>query len=162
MGGGVMAQLGAVQPLQVSQQAVGPEQQVAGPSQQAAGATPGVVDLVPGVTDLKLYAGDGVSLALQVTDAQGANFNVTGTVTAQVRYRRQDTDVVSAFACDSSGAATGRLVLSLTGAQTGAMIVNPEDTEMMGEWDVQWKPAGGEPRTLVQGDVHVVLDVTRP
>lgn len=96
-----------------------------------------------------------------VTDPDGAPVDLTGTVTAQVRDARADAAAVQTFAIDLTSHATGVVYISLTGAQTAGLLVSPA-TSFDGFYDVQWSPAGGQPITLVQGEVTCTLDVTRP
>jgi hypothetical protein len=116
----------------------------------------GQINLQPQVLDLALYAGDGVEFRLVCTDKAGAPIDITGTVKAQVRVDRLTPDPpVVAFSVNSTDAYLGIIVLSLTGAQTATL------GKFNGVWDVQWTPAGEQPRTLCQGKVECVIDVTR-
>lgn len=114
--------------------------------------------LVPQHVDLELYAGDGASLRLVVTDPSGAPIPLDGVVTAQIRVARNDAAIAASWAADLSGAADGIVLISLTGAQTAA-LVNGADFD--GFWDVEWDSTGQEPVTLMQGKVTCELDVTR-
>lgn len=120
------------------------------------------ISLVPGTVDLDLYAGDGAALRVTVEDAAGDPFPVDGEVVAQVRTTRADTDPFAAFTVDMTDAATGVLVLSLTGEQTDGMLTTPGTGKFGGVWDCQWTADGAEPITLVQGKVTCIPDVTRP
>ena len=126
------------------------------------------IDLTPDVLDLVLYAGDGVRFRLVITDSAEAPVNITGTVKAQVRDKRGEVDLTpeGEFAVDLTDAATGIVVLSLTGAQTQDLYDNwialfPTAKKFIGVWDVEWTPSGAEPRTLCQGKVECGPDVTR-
>ena len=57
----------------------------------------------------------------------------------------------------------GKISLSLTGEQTRQLVDHPssKDGKFTGVWDIQWTPAGLQPRTLCQGKVECVADVTR-
>ena len=125
----------------------------------------GVIDLQPQVLDLVLYAGDGVSFRLICTDKAGAPVDVTGSVAAQVRLNRSKAEEsIIEFAAEMQDAYTGIIVLSLTGDQTQALMDHPSvnsSGKFTGVWDVQWEPEGLEPRTLCQGAVECVADVTR-
>jgi hypothetical protein len=112
-----------------------------------------VISVVPQAVDLALYAGDGVAVRLNVT-SNGAPLALTGVISAQVRATRDAASAVD-FAADMTEADNGVVTLSLTGAKTAPLPAT-------GVWDVQWKPPGGEPRTIVQGAVSCVADVTRP
>lgn len=65
------------------------------------------------------------------------------------------------FAADLADAATGVVLLKLTGAQTAA-LVNGSGAPFAGVYDVQWHATGSEPVTLIQGGVTCESDVTRP
>jgi hypothetical protein len=122
------------------------------------------INVQPQVLDLALYAGDGVSFRLKCTTPAGAPIDVTGTVRAQVRLERlADDPAIVEFAADSVDAYLGIVVLSLTGDQTQDLSDHPSSVggKFTGVWDVQWTPAGAEPRTLCQGKVECVTDVTR-
>jgi hypothetical protein len=123
-----------------------------------------VIDLQPEVLNLKLYAGDGISLRLTCKDKAGAPIDVTGGVEAHIRVNRTDAaDPLAEFAANLVDAYLGVVVLTLTGAQTQDLIDDPtgSDGKFEGVWDVQWTPSGGQPRTLCQGTVECVSDVTR-
>ena len=128
-----------------------------------AGTTP-QIDLQPQVLDLKLYAGDGVKFRLLCTDKAGAPIDVTGTVKAQIRLERLTADpAIAQFTVSSVDAYQGIIVLSLTGEQTQDLSEDDSASngKFVGVWDIQWTPSGDEPRTLCQGKVECVADVTR-
>lgn len=119
----------------------------------------------PGL-DLALYAGDGIAFKLICTDnaTPPQPVNVTGDIQAQIRVDRSSVDPpVVEFAADMVGADVGEVVLSLTGVQTQDLMDDPSTSKgkFSGVWDVQWTETGGEPRTLCQGKVECVADVTR-
>jgi len=120
------------------------------------------LSLVPQVVGIALYAGDGAALRITVRDVATppAPIDLTGTVRAQVRASRPDVNPLLDFAVDTSDAANGVVVLTLTGDQTASLLGGTEGP-FSGYYDVEWTPAGAEPVTLVQGDVSCVLDVTR-
>jgi hypothetical protein len=122
------------------------------------------ISLLPEVLDLLLYAGDGVEFRMLCTDSAGAPMDITGSVSAQVRVDRlsQDAPVVS-FAVNSVDAYAGKIILTLTGDQTSALVAHPssKDGKFTGVWDVQWAPATSQPRTICQGKLECVADVTR-
>ena len=107
---------------------------------------------IPHSHNLLVYSGDGVTLVLTATNGDGGPLTLDGTVEAQIRRKRTDTDQSTEFAVDVDGNA---VTLSLTGEQTGTL------GKFSGEWDCQWTPPDAEPRTLVQGRIDVTLDVTR-
>jgi hypothetical protein len=126
----------------------------------------GQLSIQPPVLDLALYAGDGVSFKLICTDdsVPPEPVNLAGEITAQIRPTRDEAATVTAeFAADLTGADAGEVILSLTGADTQALMTDPSVTKgkFNGAWDVQWIPTGGEPRTLCQGKVECIADVTR-
>lgn len=116
-----------------------------------------VISVVPQSIDLALYAGDGMSLRLMLTSG-GAPFPLDGEISAQVRAARDALTAID-FAVDMSESDNGVVTLSLTGDQTASLAVGGA---YKGFWDVQWQPPAGEPRTVVQGSVGCVPDVTRP
>jgi hypothetical protein len=117
------------------------------------------IDLRPTTLDLELYAGDGVSILLTITNNEGEALPVGGEITAQIRIERLDTDVQAEFAVDLTNAVDGNIVVSLSGEQTAALIV--DEPTFSGVWDIQWIAEGAQPRTLVQGQVSCDADVTR-
>lgn len=122
----------------------------------------GVIDLRPTVCTLLLYAGDGFTIKLSCLDTEGTPIDITGTVSAQIRADRihpNDPPLVS-FIASLVDAYLGIIILSLTSAQTADLLGNNAD-KFTGVWDVQWTPADKEPRTLIQGTVECVADVTR-
>jgi hypothetical protein len=121
------------------------------------------INLQPQVLDLELYAGDGVEFRLKCTDGAGAPIDVTGTVKAQVRLDRLVDPPIVEFTVNAVDAYLGIIVLSLTGAQTAQLSTDPSSKggKFVGVWDVQWTPAGKQPRTLCQGKVECATDVTR-
>lgn len=122
------------------------------------------IALQPQVLDLSLYAGDGVEFRLICTDSANVPVPITGTVEAQVRVDREQTsDPVVEFLTDLAESGQGIVSLSLTGDQTQLLMADPSTVKgkFSGVWDVQWTPTGGEARTLCQGKVECVADVTR-
>jgi hypothetical protein len=120
------------------------------------------LSLAPQELDLELYAGDGVALQIVAKDAAGAAVNLTGTITAQIRMTKSAPgSPLLAFTVDSTNAATGILILRLTGAQTATLIVGLGDDGFRGYWDVQWQASGSEPTTLLRGIVLCDTDVSR-
>lgn len=123
-------------------------------------AAPVKISLVPSSLDLALYAGDGVSLIFTLNDSSGNPLDVTGTVEAQIRHKRDDTDPLATFTADLTNHAAGEVVLSLTGAESAVLVVAGTD-QFTGVWDMQWTKAGGEPVTVLQGAITCDADVTR-
>jgi len=119
------------------------------------------LNVTPQVLDLTLYAGDGVEFRLVCTDNAKEPVDVSGEVLAQIRLDRSLTgDSLQDFEADMSDASDGIVVLSLTGDQTMALITD-DSGKFKGVWDAQWTGTGLEPRTLCQGSVECVADVTR-
>jgi hypothetical protein len=111
-----------------------------------------------------LYAGDGVEFKLVCKDGNGDPIDITGTVTAQIRLDRLTaTDPIVEFATDMVDAYLGIVVLSLTEDQTRDLVMDPSAKagKFQGVWDIQWTPANTPSRTLCQGTVECVSDVTR-
>jgi hypothetical protein len=122
------------------------------------------INVQPQILDLSLYAGDGVEFRLICTDSAGAPIDITGTVKAQIRLDRLSTDPpIVEFSVNSVDAYQGIVVLSLTGVQTTELVQDDSSKagKFSGVWDIQWTPSGKQPRTLCQGKVECVTDVTR-
>jgi hypothetical protein len=124
------------------------------------------IDIQPPMLDILFYAGDGAALRLVCVDDEEppAPINITGTIEAQVRVDRISTELpIVTFSSDMTEAATGIIVLSLTGEQTQDLIdhISTKKGKFTGVWDVEWTASGSEPRTLVQGKVECLADVTR-
>lgn len=117
-----------------------------------------VVELEP----VPVYAGDGLRIELGFDEpvdpddatAGVAPMNLSGwTWSAQWRTSHSSGSAVS-FVVDSSDAATGQLVLTLTGQQTAAMFAD-------GVFDLQGTKPGAQPWTPVWGRTVWQPDVTR-
>lgn len=126
----------------------------------------GQLSIQPPVLDLALYAGDGISFKLICTDNADPPqpVDVTGDIQAQIRVDRLSSDPpVATFSADDSGADVGEIVLTLTGDDTTGLMDGPGVVKgkFTGQWDIQWTQAGGQPRTLCQGKVECIADVTR-
>jgi len=122
------------------------------------------INLQPQVLNLMLYSGDGVKIRLLCKNSADAPIDVTGTVKAQVREKPLDPDpAIVEFASNMVDSYQGIVVLSLTGNQTKTLSQHPSNNngKFTGVWDVQWIAANEEPRTLCQGSVECVSDVTR-
>ena len=123
------------------------------------------INLQPQVLNLALYAGDGVKIRLKFTDQAGAPVDITGSVKAQIRLNRltPDDPPITQFLVNLTDAYLGIVILSLTGDQTFDLIEDPSASrgKFVGVWDVEWDAASEEPRTVCQGSVECVADVTR-
>jgi hypothetical protein len=118
------------------------------------------ISVIPQRVDLEVYAGDGVTLRLTAVNAEtGDKLNLVGTIDAQVKAHRSDSEPLTGFTVNTDKAADGILDLSLSGAQTSALLT--DSSRFQGVWDVQWLADGEQPRTLVQGSLTCDLDVTR-
>jgi hypothetical protein len=119
-----------------------------------------VINLQPQVLDLVLYAGDGVELRFICRTPAGAPIDVTGGVRAHIRLDRLNDDPpLEEFTVDLVDAYLGIILITLTGEQT-QNLVEPSG-KFSGVWDLEWDASADEPRTLVQGKVECVADVTR-
>jgi hypothetical protein len=118
-----------------------------------------VINVQPSALDLALYAGDGIEFRLICTDTDGEPIDITGVVQAHIRQNRSDTDPLAEFTIGLTDAYLGIIVLSLTGDQTQGLVNS--SGKFAGVWDVGWEPADALPRTLCQGKVECVADVTR-
>jgi hypothetical protein len=115
---------------------------------------------VPVSLDIALYSGDGARMKITVKNPAGVAVPLTGTVAAQIRADRQDPSAKATWTVDLTNAATGIVLISLSGTQTAALMNGSE--LFKGFWDVQWTPTGSEPLTILQGKATCALDVTRP
>lgn len=116
------------------------------------------IDRMPENLDLILYAGDGVSIRLGITDTAGGPVTIDGELKAQIRPSRLSTEISAEFAAVPEEG-TGSVIISLTGEQTASLIEPGGD--FSGVWDIQWMPVGAEPITLTTGEVTCNADVTR-
>lgn len=116
----------------------------------------------PSIVNLLLYSGDGFSIRLVCKDEADQIVDINGSVSAQIRPDRihPEDDALADFTVVLTDGYLGIINLSLTGAQTDALLADDKEA-FTGVWDVQWTPAGFEPRTLVQGSVECVADVTK-
>lgn len=118
------------------------------------------ISLLPDKLDLALYAGDGASIMLTVTDNLGVPVPIIpGVIRAQIRQDRLSVDALAEFNYNIDEATPNVVVLELYSAQTAALITD-EDT-FKGVWDVEWTKENQEPVTLAQGKVECDADVTR-
>lgn len=99
----------------------------------------------PGIIPTEMiYGGDGWSRTLTITEG-GVAVDLTSGWSGWIAQWRPTASArsVQTIAVDTTNAATGVLVLSLTGAQTGAMGSD-------GVWDLQATPTSGQPVTWVR------------
>lgn len=120
---------------------------------------PKQVSFIPDTLDLALYAGDGASMKLTVTDNSSSPLLVEGEITAQIRKTRLEPDALAEFSVVIDTGEVGAIFVSLTGEQTAALLGGKKSFK--GVWDVQWVKPDAEPITLLQGAVECNADVTR-
>jgi len=95
-----------------------------------------------------------MSLTFYSDAAKTSPMNLSGsTFAAQLRTSPDDTAHVD-FSIDTTNAATGVLLLSLTHTQTAAL-------GRLYAWDLQQTDGSGKVTTLIAGNAAVALDVTR-
>ena len=116
------------------------------------------VSRVPQNVNIDLYAGDGVGIRFTVVDSNGNPYPLDGVITSQIKAKRLDIAPLESWTVDNSQLAQGIVTISLTGAQTTALLAGQK--KFKGVWDLQYVPTGGEPLTLIQGKVTVDADVT--
>lgn len=124
---------------------------------------PSQINIQPQVLDLLLYAGDGFAVKMTCKNNAGAPVDITGDVSAHIRQNRLNGDPpIAEFIVSLVDAYLGIIRLSLTGAQTQNLSEHESASngKFIGVWDLEWDPAGSEPRTLCQGKVECVADVT--
>ena len=124
----------------------------------------------PPVLDLVVYAGDDTYIPMTISSG-GDPVDLTGTHSAQIRLTR-DGDLLGSFIVNSNEAATGVVTLVITSETADALIVDAvENTDYFGNelitapmfqgvWDWNYD-VSGVTRTLVQGKITVIKDVTR-
>lgn len=120
------------------------------------------LDFRPEILNLDIYAGDGLSINLNCKDPAGNPIEISGSVEAEIRQDRlhpSDAPLVN-FNVNLVDAYLGIIGLTLTGAQSLSLLGDGVE-KFTGVWDVQWTPAQLQIRTLVQGIVECVADVTR-
>ncbi len=124
-------------------------------------AATNVINVQPQVLNLMLYAGDGFKARLTCKDPEGDPVDMNGTIRAQIRLSRAAPDPpLASFVIGVIDAYQGIIVISLTGAQTKSLMDHASGGRFVGVWDLEWDSASDEPRTLCQGTVECVYDVT--
>ena len=107
----------------------------------------------PATRDLTIYRGDDYSHTVTIQAEDGTPEDVSGSTRA-AQFRRHDRDETAVdFTVDTTNAATGVIVHSLTAAQIA-------DLPPRGVYDLQ-RTTDGEVETYLAGDVTVTGDVTR-
>ena len=109
------------------------------------------VDLRPGKLNIKTSRGDTVAVPITIQEG-GSPANLTGrTYAAQIRKSRASATAVT-VTVDTTGAASGQLVLRLTAADTATLSGEYQ-------WDLQ-QTQGGTVRTILEGRWTFGADVT--
>lgn len=102
-----------------------------------------------------VVAGDPLAITVNITSG-GTGVDLTAYGSSWASDLRQSVDVTTpvVFTIDSTGAATGTLVFSLTGTQTAAMTTSPGDHT---DWTFDVQASGGAvtPQTPFRGEVTV-------
>lgn len=121
----------------------------------------------PDIINVTGRSGDRVQWTIDVTDANNVPLNWSAyTFAAQIRLNPWDPDPpLGTIVVDSTGAATGHLVLTALPATTSALL-----TPAMGQlqkgwvWDLQRTASGDatDVRTTHTGTFTLIMDVTRP
>ena len=105
------------------------------------------------IAPVEMYAGDDLVIAAFTLKENTVPVDFsTWTLLCQWRKRASDTDAI-ALTVDTTDAATGRLVVSVSAAQTRLM-------GQSGVWDLQGTK-GSIVRTFVRGSTTYIGDVTR-
>lgn len=106
----------------------------------------------PARVDLKMVAGDSFSKEFRLREQDGTAIDLTGlTGRAQVRDRPGG-ELLAEFTVGPLDA-TGVVTISLTTAQTRALPGK-------GVWDLELDGGATNTKTIVQGDVKVIPDIT--
>lgn len=122
------------------------------------------INMQPQVLNLALYSGDGFSFRMICKNSNGDPIDMGGVVRAQIRKDRTtpESPPIAEFSVIMTDAYQGIIVLSITGDQTQSLTdVSGDGQKFSGVWDVEWEPPNSEPRTICQGLVECVADVTR-
>lgn len=122
------------------------------------------INMLPQLLNLQLYSGDGFSFRMICKNAAGDPIDMGGIIKAQIRKDRTtpEDEPIEEFAIVMTDAYQGIIVLSITGDQTQSLTdIAGDGQKFSGVWDVEWTPAESEPRTICQGTVECVADVTR-
>lgn len=129
-----------------------------------------VLSYNPPVLDLVVYAGDDTFIPMTIT-ANGEGINLVGTHTAQIRKTR-DGEVLATFDIETSSANIGSIKLLLSSEDSELLVEDSTiETDYFGNdlitapmfrgvWDWNYT-VDTITRTLVQGQITVIKDVTR-
>lgn len=102
--------------------------------------------------DITITRGDPYTHEIIGQNADGSAKDLSGSWSAQIREYADSATIAATFSVDTSQAAAGTVVLSLTETDTAAMVPGGY------VWDVQWEGVG----TPIGGAVTITADVTRP
>jgi hypothetical protein len=108
--------------------------------------------VAPGRLDLEIVRGDTFRHPLAFTSG-GSALNVS-TSTWRAQLRTPSGELAATFAVDTSGAASGAVVLELEPAETSTLAPGKH------VWDLEQITAG-DTKTVLGGSVVVLADVTR-
>lgn len=129
-----------------------------------------VLSYNPPVLDLVVYAGDDTNIPMTITSG-GDPVNMTGIHNAQVRATR-DGELLATLIVEYTDPVNGELTLKITSQVSDALIVDAAvNTDYFGNelitapmfegvWDWDYT-VDTITRTLVQGKITVIKDVTR-
>jgi hypothetical protein len=124
----------------------------------------------PPVLDLVVYAGDDTNIPMTIT-AGGDPVNITGIHNAQIRATR-DGELLATLIVEYTDPINGELTLKITSQVSDALVVDAVgNTDYFGNelitapmfqgvWDWDYT-VDTITRTLVQGKITVIKDVTR-
>lgn len=109
---------------------------------------------LPGALDLTIYRGDDTNFQVTITDTESGDpleLPTTGWL-AQVRVDKDSATVLFTITVDASDAASGVLVLSIDGADTGSV------TDDSAVWDMENTT---QERTYLAGKIRLKGQVSR-
>ena len=106
-------------------------------------------------SNLTIDQGTDFSSNIDVTDADGDRFNLTGyTAKGQIRKSYQSSTAVD-FTCTVSNAAAGIVTISLTAAQSNGMKAGRF------VYDIEITSSGGAKTRVLEGQVEITPGVTQ-
>lgn len=112
--------------------------------------------------DLTIERNTDFSQSLILQDSEGSPLNLTGyTFTSMIKRAATDTNALISFTCTVPTPANGTIILSLTNAQTSALVTTGVDytapTNLV--YDVVQNVSGVKTR-IVQGSISLIPAVT--
>lgn len=118
-----------------------------------------------GTYDLHIDQGASLTRAITWTASDGSPVDLTGyTGAAQIRASAQDASpLVSLTVTFDADRTTGKLSVSLTSAQTAALVTTGTTAtdRTKGVWDLELTSGSGTVTRLLQGAVFISPEVTR-